>query len=82
MASVFQNITTKVVTSKKNGKSIFLPAAGFCYDSVRNEDCYGDYWCATPFDVENADCIEFGKDGPVIACSPRYAGMSVRPVCD
>ena len=70
------------VTSKKNGKSIFLPAAGICYDSVRNEDCYGDYWCATPFSVEYADCIEFGKDGPVIACGPRYAGMSVRPVCD
>jgi uncharacterized protein (TIGR02145 family) len=42
------------VTSKKNGNSIFLPAAGWYYDTRRcgeGENCY--YWSSTPDDSKN-----------------------------
>ena len=73
------------VTSKKNGKSIFLPAAGYRYGggSPSVTDSAGDYWSSSlaPSNPNKAyylcsrsDLVSWGK-------SSRSWGHSVRPVC-
>lgn len=83
------------VTSKKNGNSIFLPAAGYYASShVDFEKNYGGYWCSTPkekgtiilgdtdFGTQFAYGLEFDCNGESITSngSPRERGCSVRPV--
>ena len=72
------------VTSKSNGNSIFLPAAGCRYDtSLSNAGICGYYWSSS-----------LDTDGPISAWGvyfyssnvsrnylSRYDGRSVRPVC-
>ncbi len=73
------------VTSKSNGNSIFLPAAGYCYSSsLYFEDRYGVYWSSSLY-----------TDSPLAADNMgffissfwdwndkyRDCGFSVRPVC-
>ena len=72
------------VTSKTNGNSIFLPAAGCRYDtSLSNAGICGYYWSSS-----------LDTDGPISAWGvyfyssnvsrnylSRYDGRSVRPVC-
>lgn len=75
----------QLFTSKKNGKSIFLPAAG-CRNgsSLDSAGEYGDYWSASPHasDPESA-CYYFFYSGN---CSTsrvyRVYGFSVRPVSE
>lgn len=73
------------VTSKKNGNSIFLPAAGWYYDrspSGVGENCF--YWSSTP-DVNNpkkACYLSFTRDYTRTNCDDRYRGHCVRPVTD
>ncbi len=70
-----------------NGNSIFLPAAGYRYDSkFIGENYCGDYWssslymsswsndtaCSTHFKLE---------DGSVHSWAYRYYGLPIRPVC-
>ena len=70
------------VTSKSNGKSIFLPAAGYCSDRPF-KGSYGYYWSSS-----------LGTGSPSYACALyfyssyvewynmyRYYGYPVRPVC-
>ena len=57
-------------TSRKNGNSIFLPAAVWRYGtSLNNAGEYGNYWSSTPYgsDTQNAY---------------RLYGLSVRPVSE
>ena len=72
------------VTSKKNGKSIFLPAAGFrSYSSLSNEGSYGHYWSSS-LNADNLDHayeLDFGSDNVGRDDDNRYFGLSVRPVC-
>ena len=71
------------VTSKSNGKSIFLPAAGYCNGSSIYAGSYGYYWSSS-----------LGTGSPTYACLLyfnssyvewyniyRYYGHPVRPVC-
>ncbi|MEE0921210.1 MAG: hypothetical protein U0L47_01810 [Paludibacteraceae bacterium] len=72
------------VTSKKNGNSIFLPAAGYRLDSSLNDAGSGGYWSSSlytdyPYDAWNVyfhsgSVYRNGDDG-------RECGFSVRPVC-
>ena len=72
------------VTSKINGKSIFLPAAGCRNDSSLNSaGSYGLYWSSSldtgyPYYAYelyfNSDYVDWDNDY-------RYYGQSVRPVC-
>ena len=72
------------VTSKTNGSSIFLPAAGIRYDSLLDDaGRFGDYWSSSLYADYPNDAwyvyFDFGnvsRDG-----SYRYYGRSVRPVC-
>ena len=72
------------VTSKKNGNSIFLPAAGYrSGTSLLNAGSFGHYWSATPYDDSYKDfaCfLIYLEYGPNTACEFRSDGRSVRPV--
>ena len=70
------------VTSRKNGNSIFLPAAGWRHGtSLYNQGIYGRYWSSTPRkkDSGNACDLNFGG-GYRSGWYERYGGRSVRPV--
>lgn len=80
-------------TSKKNGNSIFLPAAGYRGGTLlRDAGCYGEYWSRTletlsmssnnaytlKFDTHIVD--ELGYYNVAWSVSRRSFGSSVRPV--
>ena len=73
------------VVSKKNGNSIFLPAAGYRNDDYLNhEGSYGYYWssslCADY--SGGAYYVFFNSDNVDWSDSNRYYGRSVRAVCE
>ena len=72
------------VTSKTNGNSFFLPAAGYRGKNLNNVGSFGYYWYSSlnndyPYRAwyENlkSDRVTLGNGGS------RYYGFSVRPVC-
>lgn len=69
-------------TSKSNGKSIFLPAAG-CKEGKENNYCgiFGYYWSGATDNNSAAECIRFYNDHINIEGSERFIGHTVRPVC-
>lgn len=73
------------VTSRRNGNSIFLPAAG-CHFIVKynQSSIYGRYWSSSldedyPY---RAISIFFREDKIDWTGESRYIGLSIRPVCD
>ena len=74
------------VTSNKAGytdKFIFLPAAGYRYDSgVYRVGSNGDYWSSSlgEYLSYGAWCLYFDSDGRDRSGRYRYYGQSVRPV--
>ena len=73
------------VTSKKNGNSIFLPAAGWRGGtSLYNRGAYGFYWSATPYEgnAVSAYYLSFDEGGRGTGWNYRYDGHSVRPVSE
>ena len=71
------------VTSKKNGNSIFLPAAGWRdYTWLDFQGTNGSYWGSTPHEgnSNNAYYLYFSSGGHDTGCYSRYSGQSVRPV--
>ncbi len=73
------------VTSKKNGNSIFLPAAGFRLgSSFYYQGEYGRFWSSTPFESNtgSAYCLSFDSSYHGVDWGSRYYGHTVRPVCD
>ena len=73
------------VTSKVNGNSIFLPAAGYRnYDNLYNAGSYGLYWSSsldTGFS-NYAYYVYFDSSSVGWGDSYRYGGQSVRAVCE
>ena len=71
------------VKSKKNGNSIFLPAAG-CYvdDTSYSPGSYGFYWSSTPDDTYGAYSLYFNSGDHDTGWCRRYGGLSVRPVAE
>ena len=74
------------VTSKKNGNSIFLPAAGWRLStSSCSQGSCGRYWSATPYEsgADYACDLYFNDDGKRFTYwDGRGSGISVRPVCE
>ena len=73
------------VTSKKNGNSIFLPAAGWRYgSSLYDAGEYGYYWSSSPdgSDSDSARSLGFDSSCHYTVRGNRYYGRSVRPVSD
>lgn len=73
------------VTSKKNGNSIFLPAAG-CrfYDGLCGAGSYGSY-LSSSLSTGSSDCacdLGFGSIGVARTSIGRGSGRSVRAVCE
>ena len=72
------------VTSKSNGNSIFLPAAGYYLDSsFHNAGIYGLYWSSS-LDTNSQGSawrVNFGSFYVDGGSYPRDSGLSVRPVC-
>ena len=69
----------------QNGKSIFLPAAGYCGGTSRydvGED--GVYWSSTPDeDYDDHACsLSFHSGGHGVDCDTRDLGFTVRPVSE
>lgn len=72
------------VTSKSNGNSIFLPAAGSRGDSsLNNAGSYGYYWSSSlsTSNTSDAYCLYFDSSYVDWYFYDRYYGRSVRPVC-
>ena len=73
------------VTSKKNGASIFLPAAGWRYgSSLDGAGELGYYWSSTPYEsgAQNAYILYFSSGNLSVFWYYRYYGHSVRPVSE
>ena len=73
------------VTSKKNGNSIFLPAAGWRGGtSLYSQGTGGDYWSSTPDEgfSDSAYYLYFGSGNHNTNWSSRFYGRSVRPVSE
>ena len=68
----------------RNGKSIFLPAAGCRYgSSLYDAGSYGFYWCSTPYDGDGyAFILYFNIDYQRMGSDGRFIGHSVRPVAE
>lgn len=77
-----------VFTSKKNGNSILLPAAGLrTRHELINPGSFGYYWSSTPYESDNkyntsAYDFYFGSGSRNLSDNYRYAGQSVRPVIE
>ena len=71
------------VTSKSNGNSIFLPAAGWRLDSLLDRaGNYGYYWSSSLYtDSPFAWLVDIDSRGVSRCIVERYPGLSVRPVC-
>lgn len=72
------------VASKTNGKSIFLPAAGWREGSSLYVAGSGGYYSSSSLgtgDPYYARCVGFGPSGVCWSSDDRYCGYSVRPVC-
>ncbi|MGN1259632.1 MAG: AarF/UbiB family protein, partial [Alloprevotella sp.] len=73
-------------TSKRNGNSIFLPAAGWRYGtSTYRVGGYGYYWASSPFEsnTQIAYCLYFNSGGSVsTGWDYRFRGHQVRPVLE
>ena len=76
------NVNGYLVTSKKNGNSIFLPASGYRYDSsVYNVGSLGFYWSSSLHEYTyHAFGLSFYLDYVYWNYFRDY-GLSVRPVC-
>lgn len=75
------------VTSKKTGKSFFLPITGFrFYGRTQFRAIYGYYWTSTLYTTnpQNAICLEFNLDEVKVhngnLSSNRFSGHCIRAV--
>ena len=76
-------IKDKIPPSKKNGASIFLPAAGYRrYGELENAGSHGYYWSATLFldFPEYARCVDLTSDDVFVNHKNRFFGFPIRPV--
>lgn len=82
-----------LLTSKRNGRSIFLPAAGIrgrYYSRHEEADKVGYYWTSTPYDFNahefndghTASHLRFSGASRGIYRTYRCYGLSIRPVSE
>ena len=77
-------VAGKVFTSKVNGKSVFFPTVGECFDSsVNNVGSDGFYWSASWSSSYDPWYLDFSVNGEYLKpFGIRYWGYSVRAVCE
>ena len=69
----------------KNGKSIFLPAAGYRYDTtLKAVGEIGSCWSSTPYESNtiSAYYLNFYSSGHIVHWGNRCYGLYVRPVVE
>jgi len=78
--------STGLLLTGKNGKSIFLPLAGYRWnDRTSRVGSYGYYWSSTQcpdYSYRAYDLYFFGSGNFYRSYSDRYNGYSVRPVTE
>ena len=75
-------IKGRTFTSKVNGKSVFFPAAGLCYNSsVNYVGSFGYNWSASWDSSPFAWYLYFNFVSQYVDSINRYYGYSVRAVC-
>ena len=79
-----KGVAGKLYTSRVNGNSVFLPAAGYCsYSSVSTVGSFGNYWSASWSSSSRAWDLDFNSGYQnVNNYLSRYYGYSVRGVCE
>ena len=83
--TTLNGIEGEMFTSKKNGNSIFLPAAGIrSRDELHDFGSYGLYWSSSLYtdSPSSAYSVGFNSGGVYRNTFDRYCGPSVRPVYD
>ena len=81
--TTMNGVDGRKITSKSNGNSIFLPAAGYRYDtSLINAGSSGYYWSRSLYTSNSSDAYYLYFYSTVIRTNYyyRYYGQSVRPV--
>ena len=74
-----KGVAGRLYTSRVNGKSVFFPAAGCCYDSsVIGTGEFVDNWSAS----WNSSSEAWYLDSQLKWFGDRFFGMSVRAVCE
>ena len=78
-------VNGRLITSKKNSKTLFLPAAGFYSDTTLNyAGSYGDYWLRSAYNANSDRANDlFFQLGTIYTrenVGVRSGGQSVRPV--
>ncbi len=67
-------------TSRINGNSIYLPAAGIRFNNILLSIRYGFYWSSDPAGLEYANILGSNSKRAVRTIELRAVGCSVRPV--
>ena len=77
-------VTGRKFTDKTTGASIFLPAAGYRYDSgngtLDNRGVFGYYWSSTVRNASYAHCMRISSTGQTTDTPNKSFGFSVRCV--
>ncbi|MBR5018657.1 MAG: hypothetical protein IKX53_03345, partial [Bacteroidales bacterium] len=80
-----QNGVNGLLVTAQNGKSIFLPAAGYLSRfGLGNEGSYGYYWSSSLYSdfPPSAGTVYFSSDDVFGGFVNRFFGLSVRPVAE
>lgn len=83
--AILNGVKGPKVTSKINGNSIFIPAAGFRVgDNLNNAGSLGNYWSSSSKmnDNYNTYGLSFNSSNVGWGINGRYIGLSVRAVCE
>lgn len=76
-------VAGRLITSKTNGNSIFLPAAGSCWNSsVSNVGSIGEYWTTQLATNTSAWRLYFRSGQIDMSNNARHGGLSLRGVCE
>lgn len=80
--TTLNGVNGRMLTSKINGQSIFLPAAGCYWESLLEDGVWGCYWTTSLFLYPCYDAIslEFDRDDIEWLGNTRDTGLSIRPV--
>jgi len=71
------------VTSRLNSNSIFLPAAGICFQGSYYNEMDGSYISSSSYvdDMSMAQSLNFYQNGGYLLPNYRCRGLTIRPVC-
>ena len=80
--TTMNGVEGRMITSKSNGNSIFLPAAGGRYGTSLDKGSYGYCWSRSldTSSIGSAYCLYFDSNNDITDSNSRSYGRSVRPV--